>query len=79
MTAKDWFGVIVRGAGLQCFVWGASYITGIRKPDIQQGFDSMDYAISMFSYWVPGVILLCFADSIVNIAYADSKEVEEPS
>lgn len=73
MTAKDWFGVVVRGTGLQCFIWGLPYFNGIRNPDIEHGLQAMDYVVSMFLYWVPGVVFLCLADSVVKLAYSDPK------
>jgi len=57
---------------LQCFIWGMPYISGIRNPDIEHGLGSTDYVMSLFLYWVPGVVLLCMADSVVKLAYSDS-------
>ena len=72
MTPKDWFGVLVRGAGLYLIViaigQGAAALLEREMDPLHVSSSRMPYCLL---YLGAGVLAIRFADAVVRFAYPD--------
>jgi hypothetical protein len=82
MSAKDWFGLIVRVFGLAGTLWGFFYLMSVlyylMGGHPTPGYTVYHYLLAAIVTLVPSVYFLRGAPHLIRFAYPDASAADEP-